>query len=133
MSVKTPNEIKEGLECCKGNQTCSLCPYYNDPTCEVLEDEALTYIQQLENQIGELAEKISQLEVAQPKWISVNERLPDAQTPVLTLGRRGSIGIGFTTTTSGVIDGHIYFYSRYGDSQPTHWMPLPMPPKEIDK
>ena len=63
------------------------------------------------------------------KWISVEERLPDPRTPVLTYGRKGAIGIGFTQPNSEK-DGKVYFYARYGDHLPTHWMPLPEPPKE---
>lgn len=61
---------------------------------------------------------------AGPKWISVKDRLPEVRVPVLTLGRKGAIGIGFIQPTS-VKDGKVWFYPRYGDSLPTHWMPLP--------
>ena len=48
--MKIPEEIKKGLECCASNPRCSLCPYYNEPDCEVLEGEALAYIRQLEDE-----------------------------------------------------------------------------------
>lgn len=47
---RTPEEIKKGLECCKSNPTCSLCSYYNEDDCEVMESDALAYIQQLERE-----------------------------------------------------------------------------------
>ena len=61
---RTPEEIKKGLECCNMHQ-CPLleCPYFNDELCgESLNTDALALIQHLES--------------AQPKWISVEERLP---------------------------------------------------------
>ena len=63
--MKSPDEIKKGLECCnKGN--CKKCPYRESEhiDCqEQMQKDALAYIQQLE--------------AAQPNWISVEERLPD--------------------------------------------------------
>ena len=64
------------------------------------------------------------------QWIPVKEKLPDVRVPVLTYGRKGAIGIGFVQPSSVAKDGKVYFYARYGDSLPTHWMPLPEPPKE---
>ena len=66
-------------------------------------------------------------------WISVKDRFPEPNEPVVTYGRRGSIGIGYIT--EGSISTYrrihrLYFYARYGDRLPTHWMPLPEPPKE---
>ena len=75
--MKTPDEIKKWLECCT-HVTCNGCPYDEDgcATSQQIID-ALEYIQQLEHHIGELTEKVAQLEAAQPKWISVDERPPE--------------------------------------------------------
>lgn len=62
-------------------------------------------------------------------WINVKERPPIPGVPVLTYGRKGAYGIGFTQNNS-CVNGKVYFYARYGDSLPTHWMPLPNPPRE---
>ena len=78
----------------------------------------------------EIADKLIANGVTVQQWIPVTERLPEVRVPVLTYGRKGAIGIGFTQPTSVAPDGKIYFYARYGDSLPTHWMPLPEPPKE---
>lgn len=75
--MKTPEEIKKGLECCT-HATCNGCPYAQDGCATNREMiDALDYIQQLEHQIGELTEKVAQLEAALPKWISIEERPPE--------------------------------------------------------
>lgn len=52
--MKTPEEIKRGLECCAIRKSCAACPY-NDgkPSVEcmdTLEADALAYIRQLERE-----------------------------------------------------------------------------------
>lgn len=61
--MKTPEEIKKMLKKCP-NADCSLCQ--SRFHCD-LEAEALEYIKQLENHIGELSEKVEQLEAEQQK------------------------------------------------------------------
>lgn len=68
--MKTPEEIKKGLECCflECDDTslidhCKACPFQPNGVCfRALIKDSLTYIQRLEAQV--------------PKWISVEERLP---------------------------------------------------------
>lgn len=61
-AMKTPYEIKKWLECCT-HVTCNGCPYDEDgcATSQQIID-ALEYIQQLERRIGELAEKVAQID-----------------------------------------------------------------------
>ena len=64
--MKTPEEIKKGLEAC-GSDEChghhAYCPYADDFFCTThICGDARAYIQQLENQIGELTEKVEQLD-----------------------------------------------------------------------
>ena len=63
--MRKPEEIKKGLECCTSAKIrCGECPYYKEGMdCVGVEKDALAYIQQLEAQ--------------EPKWISVEERLPE--------------------------------------------------------
>lgn len=69
--MRTPEEIKKGLEACgtdecHGNHTD--CPYEGDIFCFIrICRDARVYIQQLENHIGELTEKVEQLEATHPK------------------------------------------------------------------
>lgn len=60
---RTPEEIKMGLEC----YNCGECSYSSknnngDARCGNVESDALALIQQYENHIGELTEKVQQLE-----------------------------------------------------------------------
>ena len=46
--MKTPEEIKNGLEICIADKNCRDCPYNNGNCGMQLEIDALAYIQQLE-------------------------------------------------------------------------------------
>ena len=79
--MKTPDEIKKGLDCCSNDEegsACDKCPYnlgFGEYACiGMFAADALAYIRQLE--------------AAQPKWISVEERLPKAMNPVLVCHER---------------------------------------------
>ena len=59
-------------------------------------------------------------------WIPVSERLPEREKVVLVCGSRGGIYTAF-------YKGSRYWHklnSRSHFCEPTHWMPLPEPPKE---
>lgn len=120
--MKTPEEIKKGLECCilETDDTslvdhCKACPYQPTGLCfRTLLKDALASTQQFEAQV--------------PKWISVEERLPDDGVDVIV----------YTDRCGGCVE---YAYYRYGRCEwfkncillrynVTHWMPLPEPPKE---
>lgn len=64
--MKTHEEIKKALVYCNTFNNCQNCPYDKDGEgwgCVVERNaDALAYIQQLENQIGELTEKVKQLD-----------------------------------------------------------------------
>ncbi len=64
--MKTPDEIKKGLECCPIKEPCSWqCPYYRIEGCGVsLLTDALAYIQQLESQINVLIPEAALFEEA---------------------------------------------------------------------
>lgn len=71
--MKTPEEIKKALKCqsispdfCESQISCLDCEFYvSEYMSAQISADALNYIRQLENQIGELAEKVAQLEAAQ--------------------------------------------------------------------
>lgn len=129
--MKTPDEIKKGLECCitddDGYAKCSDCPYVGSEEwgCKfgAVERDALEYIQRIEDQFREDAKKT-------PSWISVNDRLPDSQDTVL-IALYGMAflafykGDGKFETLNGIL------YDAGDDEFDIHyWMPLPKPPKE---
>lgn len=130
--MRTPDEIKKGLECCilETDDTSPVdhfraCPYQPTGLCfRTLLEDALTYIQQLETHL--------------PKWISVEERLPEDNLNVLVyaIGNNENSVIAMTSYTHNMYGYNIegwcspwqYFFYEY---KITHWMPLPEPPKEV--
>ena len=106
------------------------CPYVirDEHNCmNRMAADALDYIRQLENQIADLGKKV-------PKWIDVDERLPDKNENVLIAANgyvhsaayyEYSDGMAFSTET-----GDDMFCAGHGKDKVTHWMPLPEPPKE---
>ena len=130
--MKRPEEIKKGLDhCCACKPCLDQCPYGDKRdtkySCETeLLADALAYIQQLETQI--------------PKWISVEERLPNRNEKVVVTD-------GVHTWDYGEFNGLAYSFAREGAANPHQWnwkgrtvrtvnwwMPkktaLPEPPKE---
>lgn len=72
--------------------------------------------------------------LSEPRWIPVTERLPEVNTYVIGCFKDGSM----TAVCLFDIDEHMTFWRACTDegweadcdSEPTHWMPLPQPPKE---
>ena len=116
--MKTPEEIKKGLECCNTYNDCQNCPYDKADgswACTVERNaDALAYIQQLE--------------AAQPKWISVEERLPEEGARVMVYFD-GVVAVSEIIDTDMISGEPIWSFTGAG-GDPTHWMPLPEPPKE---
>lgn len=124
--MKTPDEIKKGLEHCYSEPSCVGCPYWGDGDCNV-ESNALTYIQQLEAQV--------------PKWISVeDEKKPLHGHDYLCLCTLpddpahewdwASVRMWYAGGTNGYVDGPHFSDEGVEGMRVTHWMPLPEPPKE---
>lgn len=122
MTMRTPEEIKKGLEWLGNHTGCDdkrmhLCSYFDvcDGAGCFMARDALAYIQQLEAQ--------------QPRWISVGERLPEDDGYFLCNRNDGSPDV-------------VCMYYGDGDfltPEPelnnisnviTHWMPLPQSPEE---
>ena len=150
--MKTPDEIKEGIYCCyvyPFERKCDECPYISEfdmeRDCECnLGKDTYDFIRQLEHHIGELTEKVAQLEAAQPKWISVEERLPEPNTTVLLIAHGWEsqlVYIGklekvesekswLTGLVSKASEWTVYGFSYLKEPIVTHWMPIPQMPKE---
>lgn len=121
--MKKPEEIKKGLECCTDSDGCywdNGCPYGANKECSCdLKADALAYIQQLEAQV--------------PRWIPVEERLPEkwrANDKERTL-----INYLVYMPEYGVDVGNWVKNAKMCvvmglPAKVTHWMPLPEAPKE---
>lgn len=119
--MKTPDEIKKGLECCiSDTYGCyEKCPYFNSLSngvdCAVkMHADALAYINQLEERV--------------PKWISVHDIEPADNTFAAVLVRN-SENWGFSTfKIAAWVDGE--WIGLCSPWKVTHWMQLPKMPKE---
>lgn len=151
--MKTPDEIKKGLEYCSLTDVAKIVKYAKRgipyACVEDLIADALAYIQQLEAENTRRHEKIMQLysanesltgviqtiaeeskaafqrlEAQVTKWISVEERMPEISANAI---------VRFS-------DGYISLAQWWGDKwfkfcwrtsgKVTHWMPPPEPPEE---
>lgn len=120
---KTPDEIKKGMECCQCLASCDECPYqvyvYGSFGCDEcgcendLLPDALAYIQQLEAKV--------------PRWISVEEMLPEGIC--IAVNDMGSMIIGYIGEDKGSDTGYSCEDERFYMPSVTHWMPLPEPPE----
>lgn len=119
-------KIVASLRMCAGGKCNSeLCPWFQEMDCE-----------------GELmrdaANRIEALNAAQPGWISVKERLPEAKVAVLGYGLRhraypdtDPFPATHVVYTRGEDEGWFTFWNQEYVAV-THWMPLPEPPKEVE-
>ena len=152
---KTSTDTKNGLLCCTIEGGCNDCPYQQDcfqtDGFSELAGDALALIQQLQDQnaslqslmvaanaeIADLDTEVEELHARIPRWISVEERLPenDANVLVYAIGNNENSCIAMTSYTHNLHGFHIegwrspwqYFFHEH---KITHWMPLPEPPKE---
>ena len=120
--MKTPEEIKLAMDCCKAGD-CMSCPYLSNdntlPCNVVLSKDVFKHIQQLEDHIRDLTKMV-------PRWISVKDRLPENGALVVALCR-----YDFAP------DKYYIQHERYDlrsnfwhDGFAQYWTQLPEPPKE---
>lgn len=68
--MKTPEEIKKGLNACMSEmgEQCGYCPYYLTAPCQsVIAEDALIYIYRLESLLAQRARLLATLGVTVPK------------------------------------------------------------------
>ena len=118
--MKTPDEIKKELERCTSYMCgfpCEGCSYGID--AEKVESDCVDAL------LKDALAYIKQLEAVQPKWISVNDMLPEKDGKYIVCTAKGSVyctrfkAYGKSGSFQTDINTHI-----------THWMPLPEPPKD---
>ena len=121
---RTADEIKRGIKCHVSWGDCSTeCPYDN-----VRNKPAHECIQSMTKDALALIER---LEAAQPKWISVKERLPEEDGEYLVLK------VHNYRKDDGYMAQEVALFLRTRDPEwvvgnlceVTHWMPLPQPPE----
>ena len=130
-------ELIDALRCCGHNMIFHYCDNLSCPYCKYSCSDNL---HRCDTQAlgSDAADAIEELISRVPKWISVNEKLPDSQRPVLVYvpeseGFCEYVGMadytwspkgGFWCGTDGETYGAIGFIRT-----PTYWCELPEPPK----
>ena len=117
--MRTPEEIKKGLELCEADdcyeEKHTGCPYDDDELCiRHLCGNALSYINQLEARVQ--------------KWISIHDMEPADNTVAVVLARNTE-NWGFSKfIIAAFINGE--WLCVQPEWYVTHWMPIPEMPKE---
>lgn len=116
---RTPEEIKLALKVCNEDD-CLPCPYEMSYICsDYMMRDALALIEHLEAKL--------------PKWISVEERLPEADKYVLAVVK--NYGYGDTYSDVAMYDGELWvrdagpYFDIIDKGEVTHWMPMHELPK----
>lgn len=140
-------ELVKSLRICASEPSCEGCKnhvadeyyeLYNSCTsgAETLMKEAADAIEQLSTYSDfyeELTDRgikgIRDLLNKFPKWIPVTERLPKDMEKVLIFDD-GKVKVGYIFDIWQGEEVHHEWYSEHYPADPSHWMPIPTPPKE---
>lgn len=125
---RTPEEIKFALRCKGLEEECDKCGYKLVNCGLKCEIDALALIERLESERAAALAKV-------PKWISVEERLPEEDGEYLVLK------VHNYHKDDGWMAQEVALFLRTRDPEwvignlceVTHWMPLPEPAKEEEK
>lgn len=105
----------------------------------------ITHDHHVMDMVRDAADAIEELVAAVPKWISVEDRLPEDQGDDARAARGGdyihkvlaaSVTPNYTVMDTAYLENGIWSLSQYTSwkqiigAPVTHWMPLPAPPKE---
>ena len=117
---RTPEQIRFNVMECAHGHCLSECPYDGSDDCtEELLYDALALIKHLEAKV--------------PKWISVEDRMPDTTNVYLIhIVHRYNKNDGYRSMDVRLfLNGEFEPWQGLPDIyEVTHWMPLPEPPKE---
>ena len=86
----------------------------------------------LGDDLAEAADEIERMSAQVPRWIPVEERLPEDRSNVLVVAywhERWGVYMGWCAPERAEWSVHVGIGDR-DDVAVTHWMPLPEPPKE---
>lgn len=92
-------------------------------------EELLPYMRQVEKGMGLLDKADALLNAVKPRWIPVEERLPEEGVSVQVCFRSQG-GTAQAVSERFINDNNKSYWSGLCGMKPTHWMPLPEPPKE---
>ncbi len=96
--------------------------------------EAADRIANQSTHIAALQQEIEKLRGQVPRWIPVEERLPENRSDVLVVAywhERWGAYMGWCAPERAAWSVHVGIGDR-SDIAVTHWMPLPEPPKEVE-
>ena len=112
-------ELVKALRTCKLSIPCTECPFYSNGDEPSKECATMNVA---------AADAIEELLAAVPKWISVEERLPEKDEMVIVYySWTGQSGTEYKEVSLATLD-----EMRYCGNKLLGWMPLPEPPKEAD-
>lgn len=123
----TKEEIVLALRTCGNEESCRPCPYFNIQACKFRCNEKDTEAADL---IEAQAAEIEKLKAQVPRWIPVEERLPESDGDVLLIvnGKVDNVTLidayelGSFSKSEGWI---LEMWPEWEDPNVTHWMPLP--------
>ena len=119
----TKEQLVKSLRAC-GRNCCDDCVFFKEKiVCNVKNLEAADLIEQQ-------AAKIAELEAKAPRWIPVEERLPEIEQRVLVLDRHGNAMVRTLRCLTGEKEPSFRPDGLVPRKHITHWMPLPEAAKE---
>ena len=80
--------------------------------------------------IQDLRRENAELRARVPKWISVNDRLPEAGEYVVCIAKRNPFSMFMPMVARIKKNGWVNPITEQYISEVTHWMPLPLAPEE---
>jgi hypothetical protein len=121
-------DLVQALRCCGSEDRCKGCPRENAKT-KCYDDiciEAADAIAELSRENESLAKSVNEAsEILRKRWIPVTERLPELNAPCLVYNKSQPMMVGWR-----IDDKRFRIPGSFLPDHPTHWMPLPEPPKE---
>ena len=115
----TKDEITRALRICGNSRKCTECPLRDAESClHILTTCATDLIEQQAARIAELEAKV-------PRWIPVEERLPEQDIPVLAWFEDGLISRQSPDIVLWNGHGWMHWHLHRNVCGITHWMPLP--------